>query len=151
MTETTITSAPELHIERVLSASPARVWRALTLPAELSKWLGDAEVQPGPQGQISIRFDEQDSVQGRIIQWLEPQTLEYEWNFTGEESSTVCFELTAHPAGTLLQVRHRRLPTAHAAGYRPGWQAHLDLLEGALTGQELVFWDRYEHWRTTSG
>lgn len=148
MTDQTITSSvPELHIERVLSAPPARIWQALTHPAELSKWMGDAEVQPGPQGQFLIRFDEQQSVCGQVIQWLEPYTLEYEWNFTDETSSIVRFDLIAHPAGTLLRVRHRRLPTAYAAGYQPGWQAHLDLLEGALIGRELIFWERYEHWR----
>lgn len=145
---TSQTATHEVHLERVLTATPERVWQALTDPAELSQWLAAAEVKPGPHGQFTLHFTHNDHVlNGQVIQWDEPHTLEYHWNPGHREASIVRFDLKPHPQGTLLTIQHRQLPASHAGEYWPGWQAHLDLLEGRYSGQALDFGERFKHWQ----
>lgn len=138
----------EVHIERVLTAPPERVWQAISNPAEVSQWLAPAEITPGTGGKVSVFFDDDENVRdGEILTWDEGRTLEYQWIFKGEPPSILRFDLTPHPQGTLLTLRHRLLPTHLTNGYVHGWQAHLDRLEGSFSGEIPDFWERFEHWQ----
>lgn len=141
-------STQTVHIQRVLSVPPERVWQAITSPAELSKWLAPTEVIAGKGGKVSVFFDDDENVRdGEILIWDEPRTLEYQWIFVGELPSVLRFDLAPHPQGTLLTLQHRLLPTRLSGGYEYGWQAYLDRLEGHF-GQVIPdFWERYQHWQ----
>lgn len=144
-----MTRTHEVHLQRVLPASPARVWQALVDPAELGQWLAAAEVVPGLGGTVSIFFEEDHNVRnGKILQWQEPHTLEYEWIFNGEEPSILRIDLAEHPQGTLLTLQHRLLPTHLTNNYDSGWLAYLDRLSGYFQGTVPDFMERYEHWVT---
>ena len=136
-----------IRFERRLEFAPDEVWAALTEPERLREWLADATVVPGPEGEISIDFGEGGHESGQITAWDPPRVLAYEWNFVGEEPSHVRWELTEADGGrsTHLALEHTRLESSpasgHGAGYGAGWHAHLDQLEGHLSGS-VPDWER---------
>ena len=96
-----------LRLTRRYAEPPAEVWRALTEPASLGRWLRpgfdvpQTEVEPG---------------------WV----LELDWRPPGEEPSVVRIELTPDGAGTILVLDHARIDA------RVGMQA-MRFWIGALT------------------
>ena len=71
----TITLEDGLHtirFERLLKFAREDVWAALTEPARLREWLAEAEVVPGPDGEISLDFGEGGKETGRITAWDPP-------------------------------------------------------------------------------
>jgi uncharacterized protein YndB with AHSA1/START domain len=147
-----ITSAGQtrtLRFERRLDATLEDVWAALTQPARLADWLAAATVEPGADGEITLDFAEGGKEGGRITVWDPPRALAYEWNFVGEEPSLVRWELTVVDDGraTVLTLEHTLLEPESASGYGAGWHAHLDLLEGHLTGTTPDWSARYAELR----
>jgi uncharacterized protein YndB with AHSA1/START domain len=77
----------ELRFTRRYDAPPAEVWRALTDPESVARWLGR------PLGTI-VREDP-------------PHLLELDWSTEREPSATVRFELAEADGGTVLVLDHR--------------------------------------------
>ncbi len=127
-----------VRFERLYDFTPSELWSAITDPVRLGRWLARAEVDPGAAGHVRLAFEEGET-DGRILTWDEPNVLEYEWRFAGEDESVVRFELLPQEYGTLLVLDHRRLGRAAGTGYAAGWHAHLDALAGAI---ELEDWQR---------
>jgi uncharacterized protein YndB with AHSA1/START domain len=79
-----------VRLTRRYPEPPPEVWKALTEPASLERWL-----RPGfdvPQTEVEP---------GRI--------LELDWRPPGEEPSVVRIELTPEGAGTILVLDHARI------------------------------------------
>jgi uncharacterized protein YndB with AHSA1/START domain len=137
-----------LRFERSLAFPPDEVWAALTEPSRLAEWLARATVLPGPGGEITLDFGEGGTEGGRITAWKPPALLEYEWNF-GESPTHVRWELEAVEQGrsTRLTLVHTLLQPEVSPGYGAGWHAHLDQLEGHLSGTALEWDSRFEELR----
>jgi uncharacterized protein YndB with AHSA1/START domain len=133
-----------VRFQRLYDFTPGELWSALTDPEQLGRWLARAQVDPGVGGNVSLHFDEGSTEGGRILVWEEPSVLEYEWRFSGEDSSVVRFELHAQEAGTLLVLDHRQLGRASGAGYGAGWHAHLDALGRVYELADDAWTQRYE-------
>ena len=91
-----------VRLTRRYSEAPADVWRALTEPESLARWL-----RPGfdvPQLELEP---------GRV--------LELDWGPPGEEPSRVRIELTADGTGTLLVLDHARIDAARGMGAIGFW------------------------------
>jgi uncharacterized protein YndB with AHSA1/START domain len=131
-----------LRFERLLPHPPAVVWAALTEPESLGVWLARAEVEPGPDGRITLDFGDGGIEKCRITVWDPPRSLAYEWNFVGESPTNVSWELevTDDGAATKLTLEHTLLDARVSPGYGAGWHAHLDQLEGHLAG-DVPEWD----------
>jgi uncharacterized protein YndB with AHSA1/START domain len=139
-----------LTFERLLAFPPEEVWAALTEPERIADWLARAVVRPGEDGEITLDFGGDGGTEGgRITVWDPPRVLAYEWNFVGERPSHVRWELTAagDGAATRLTLEHTLLEAAAAPGYGAGWHAHLDQLEGHLTGATPGWDERYAELR----
>jgi uncharacterized protein YndB with AHSA1/START domain len=82
-----VTARCSLRLTRRYEDSPSEVWRALTEPASLTRWL-----RPG--------FD--------VLQTeVEPgRVLELDWRPPGEEPSVVRIELVPTGSGTVLVLEH---------------------------------------------
>ena len=98
MTEATV-------FECVLAAPPEKVWRALTIPAYLDRWL-----QPRAAEQLDVVTSD------------ENRSLTYRWRESGQgavvgaEDSLVTFELTpTHDGGTWFRLTHAPMPLPAAA------------------------------------
>ena len=98
-----------LRLTRRYAEAPAEVWRALTEPESLERWL-----RPGfsvPQREV------------------EPErVLELDWRFAGEDHSVVRFELHAEDGGTVLVLEHGRIEAPLGMTYISRWSGALDRL-----------------------
>lgn len=135
-------------IERILSASPERVFRAWTDPEELILWLS-----PSPEGSAEVdlrvggRFRIVMSGGGREIEHtgeyreLEiPHRLVFTWasEFTDGES-VVTVELHPSAGGkTRLVLSHELLPASHVKSHEQGWGTFLDALNTRLKRAFLI-------------
>jgi uncharacterized protein YndB with AHSA1/START domain len=102
-----------VRLTRRYADAPAAVWRALTDPESLARWLRPGfdvprvEVEPG-------------------------RVLELDWRPPGEEPSVVRIELVPEGSGTLLVLDHARIEAARgmaAIGFWTGAVSRLPLTE----------------------
>ena len=96
-----------LRLTRRYAEAPADVWRALTEPESLERWL-----RPG--------FP----VPRRTVE--EERVLELDWRPPGEEPSVVRIELTPSGTGTRLVLDHARIEAVHGMQAMRFWAAALD-------------------------
>jgi uncharacterized protein YndB with AHSA1/START domain len=134
-----------LRYERRLAHPVERVWSALTEPAELVGWWGDADVELVEGGSFVMRWlntDDQgnSSVMNATITRLEPPRL-LETN--GDIHGTLRWELSPDGGGSLLVFTSTlELAESDRAKVLAGWHVHLDHLEDALDGRP-VDWARW--------
>ncbi len=142
-----------LVFRRRLSRPPEAVWRALTDPAELSKWYMTTATIDGRKGG-TIDFVSGPAhlhVTGIILAWDPPRVFEHEWRvqpraeLESGEDAIIRWELKREGEGTLLHLEHRALNRMTALGFAPGTHAFLDRLEARLGHQPMPGWQqRYE-------
>ena len=95
-----------LRLTRRYAEAPAEVWRALTEPESLERWL-----RPGfPVPQREIEHE---------------RVLELDWRPPGEEPSVVRIELTVAGSGTKLVLDHARIEAVHGMQAMRFWFAAL--------------------------
>jgi len=103
----------ELRLTRRYAASPGEVWRALTEPESVARWLA-----PPP---------------GVEFRTVEPErVLELAWHPDGEEPSVVRLELRAEDGGTTLVLDHRQIVATLGMRYTRVWTARLEAFEEAV-------------------
>jgi uncharacterized protein YndB with AHSA1/START domain len=98
-----------VRLTRRYAEAPAEVWRALTEPESLARWL-----RPGfevPQTELE---------HGRV--------LELDWRPAGEEPSVVRIELTPDGGGTLLVLDHARIEATRGMGAIGFWTSAVSRL-----------------------
>jgi len=109
------------------------VWRALTDPESLARWLGrpnDVQLQAG--GSFVLELPGGDRVEGRVRE-LEPErVLELDWSLPGEDVSLVRFELREEGDRTVLVLDHSQIDELHGMAYMTRWTRLLERL-----GEEL--------------
>jgi uncharacterized protein YndB with AHSA1/START domain len=138
------------RIEKRLTvkAPRARVWRALTTPAEFGSWFGvnmPGPFTPGARITGSITHPKYSHLTFEItIEKVEPERLfSWRWHpnavdpgrdYSSEETTLVTFELQDAPGGgtivTVLETGFDRLPPARRAeafrGNDEGWTAQMN-------------------------
>jgi uncharacterized protein YndB with AHSA1/START domain len=140
-----------------------RVWAALTDPAELRRWWGDADLDLADGGRFALRWlntDEAGSVatlDGAITKLDPPRLLQIAaaWGSTGTGDpgtpTTLTWELDADGDHTLLRFTNTVTQPAGAPGIddasegptaadtrtAAGWHLHLDALAAILAGGEV--------------
>ena len=119
----------------VLAASPARVWKALTDPAELVRWFpderADVVAEPGKEGHwvwknhgsYAVRFEVVDPPGRLVWSWARDPDVPLEETVI----TTVEFRLEANPdGGTTLSVRESGFVREQdRAGNDSGWDKEL--------------------------
>ena len=99
----------ELRLTRRYVAAPAEVWRALTAPESIARWLA-----PPP---------------GVEMRTIEPErVLELDWRPAGEQPSLVRVELSPDGNGTKLVFDHSRIEAALGMRYMAQWTRRLGLV-----------------------
>lgn len=138
MTETALphdATLPAIERTMELSASPERVWRAITDPRELSRWFPDRaelDVRVGADG--TFFWNEHGSFALRIEAVEEPSYFAWRWaneaNTTIEAAAEVTLvEWRLSPAeggGTVLTIRESGFTRpGHRDGNDRGWTSEL--------------------------
>ena len=108
-----------------LPAPPEEVFRHLTDPAAMIRWMGQhAILKPVPGGAFKVDINGV-PVRGRYLEIDPPRRVLVSWGVAGSASmppgaTEVEFTLTPTPAGTRLRLVHRGLPPGqediHATG-----------------------------------
>lgn len=133
-----------LHISRVLSAPPERVWRAFTDPAALVAWFWPERLVPTAETDVRVggryRIDGPGAaiaVSGEYMSVEPASRLAFTWRWDGEtEETLVTVQLTPAGAGTELVVTHERFADdADRDSHTKGWSDCLDRLPGWLEGR----------------
>jgi uncharacterized protein YndB with AHSA1/START domain len=143
-----LVGTPELRLlrfTRVLPAVRAHVWSAITEPDQMARWAFRGELEPRAGGALRFDFGEGGSVDGTVLAWEAPDTLEYEWPAGAEEPWQVRFLLSeADDGATLLTFEHLR-PDPASPDVAAGWHWHLDRLATLLAGAEPAAVDSDAH------
>src|SRR3569623_1325404 len=97
-----------LTFDYELEAPPEKVWRALTIPAFVDRWLLPIE-RAAATGFIGRPAGLSKAVETEVIASDPPRQLSWNWREAGEPAGTVSFTLTpSDSGGTLLRLVHVR-------------------------------------------
>ncbi|NUT41062.1 MAG: SRPBCC family protein [Thermoactinospora sp.] len=136
-TLTTVNGDPVLRLERRLAHPPAKVWRAVTDPAELAHWFpASVEAEQRPGAAMRFTFPGEDEVtHGEVLEVDPPRVYMFRWGH-----DVLRFELIPDGEGCLLVLTHTlgggavgRLGAGRTAA---GWDSCLATLLARLDGRD---------------
>jgi uncharacterized protein YndB with AHSA1/START domain len=133
----TIDGRPALRFERTLAHSVERVWRAVSVPAELERWFPAAADWTPATGETFEAY----GATGEVIEADPPHRLA--WTYAGELYS---FDLTADGDGCRLVFTHVVNDRGLAAQTAAGWETYLSRLEPHLAGEHVSEQAAHEGW-----
>ncbi|SEA85873.1 SRPBCC family protein [Paraburkholderia sartisoli] len=134
---------PSLTIQRHINASPEKVWRAWTDPAQIAKWwtpMGNKVVQADMDVRVGGRFHVimhapdggTNDVSGEYREVVPGTKLVFTWAWitTPEHESLVTITLRRDGDATLLTLTHEQfVDEAARDSHHAGWTDVLDTLE----------------------
>lgn len=122
-----------------IEAPPEVVWRFFTDPARMARWLGPADLDPVPGGELMFQLSDgpRPVVRGRFIELrpYEKIVFTFGWDPTPgvpdlpSGSSQVEVTLSAQAGGTLLTLHHTNVPPDLVVNTHTGWAGFLGNLE----------------------
>jgi len=131
-------------VEREISHSPEKLWRALTQPHLMEEWLMKNDFKPDVGHRFNLRGDWGGVLDCEVLAVEPHKTLSYTWDFKHDDpaydmKSVVTFTLTPTATGTHLRVEQ--------AGFRPdqkqalgganaGWRQFLEKLDQVLARED---------------
>jgi uncharacterized protein YndB with AHSA1/START domain len=132
----------ELTVSKVVPARPAAVFDAWTDADAVAKWWrppggtcrgARIDLQTGGSYEIVNDFPDGSTITivGEFLEIVAPESLTYTWGVdpNGEPDQFVYVRFQSHSDGTLVTVRHERIPTVEMLeGHRVGWHSCLDSL-----------------------
>jgi uncharacterized protein YndB with AHSA1/START domain len=124
-----------------LPAPPAEVFRHLTDPAAMIRWMGQhATLKPFPGGAFEVDINGV-PVRGQYLEIDPPRRVLVSWGVAGNTgmppgATKVEFTLTPTPGGTRLRVVHRGLSPEQEDIHAAGWQHFLARLIRAAAGDD---------------
>jgi uncharacterized protein YndB with AHSA1/START domain len=124
-----------LRMVRRLNHPPDVVWRAVTEPAQLSRWFpSNVDYEPGADAKIRFAFREGEgpTLDGVVTEYEPPHVIAYSW-----DTDHLRWEVQPDGDGTLLLFTHTFDDGPGAAKFAAGWETCLVVLEQALDGREL--------------
>jgi uncharacterized protein YndB with AHSA1/START domain len=124
-----------LVLVRELRHSPAKVWQALTDPAELREWAPfDADRNLGATGPAklsTVATPTTEVSETSVTRADAPRVLEYTWG-----GNDMRWELEPTPTGTRLTLWHN-IDRRYVAMGAAGWHICLDVLDRMLAGDPI--------------
>jgi uncharacterized protein YndB with AHSA1/START domain len=123
-----------LQFDRTVAAAPMQLWAALTEPAELAKWLAEAEFDASVRGSVHFVWPGSGEMRGTVQECDVPSLLEYTWD-ESDGASLVRWEVASSGDGqSTLRLVHSGASKDGAAGFGAGWQSHLEALDVVMSG-----------------
>jgi uncharacterized protein YndB with AHSA1/START domain len=129
------------HTSIEITAPPAVVYRYLTEPESIVRWMGEyAILDARPGGEFTVDINGI-PVRGHYIDLDSPHRLVIAWGHAGSDllppgSSTVEITLEPTDEGTRLQLEHRDLPPEEARMHAMGWPHFLSRLATTAAGRD---------------
>lgn len=125
-----------LRIERHLGHPPAKVWRAVTEPAELRHWfpaVPSFELEAHAKITFTFAGAADEPSLGEVLEVDPPRVFAFSW-----EDELFRIELSADGDGSLLVFTHTFDDRPKAASYATGWTQCLDALTNTLAGEAIA-------------
>jgi uncharacterized protein YndB with AHSA1/START domain len=155
MATITVTPAEDAILaELFIDAPPARVFQAITDPAQLLQWWGQEGMYrtTGWQGDLRVGGSWRSEgvgadgsafqVSGEYLEVDPPRLLVYTWmaTWTPDLKTTVRWELTPQNLGTLLKLRHSGFAgnSKAAQDHSNGWQRVLGWMQGFVEKGDTI-------------
>jgi uncharacterized protein YndB with AHSA1/START domain len=136
----TIDGRPALRLERPFAYPVERVWRAVSDPAELERWMPAAADWTPAVGETF----EAGGVTGEVTEVEAPNRLV--WTYGDDLYS---FDLTAQNGGSVLVFTHVFDDRHLAAQTATGWETYFSRLEPHLGGGYVSEEAAHENWEET--
>ncbi len=103
-----------------IPASPEDVYRALTDPAVIELWTGEAAEMPAEPGMEFSLWE--GSISGKNLELVKNKLIVQEWYFGDQaEKSIVTIKLHADKAGTSVELIHTNIPDEAYDDITAGW------------------------------
>lgn len=131
----TINDRPALRFQRRLDYPIQQVWQAVTVPAELERWM-PAAVHWKPQAGEVFQAG---GMEGQITELNPPHLIA--WTFAGSQYR---IELQAQDDGCLLTFTYVFDDRPAAAQWAAGWDTYLNRLQPHLAGGYLSEEDAHQ-------
>jgi uncharacterized protein YndB with AHSA1/START domain len=126
-----------IRFERRLDHPVERVWRAISEPGEMAKWLALTELEPAEGGRVVLTWQNTDDegnttvARGTVTALDPPRLIEFDTDVHGR----LRWELEPDGEGTVLSFTAEvQLPEEYELKVLAGWHIHLDHLEEVLDG-----------------
>ena len=104
----------------LISAEPADVYRALTNPATIQLWSGEAAIMSTVPGSGFSLWE--GSIEGKNLEFEENRKIIQEWFFGEQETaSIVTIILHPHKQGCSAELRHTNIPDEAYHEIVEGW------------------------------
>jgi uncharacterized protein YndB with AHSA1/START domain len=130
-------------IERILNASPSRVWQAITDISQMKQWymvyLESFKPEVGFETRFNVRKDGQDFLHiWKVTEVVPEKKISYSWKYAGYTGdSLVTFELVPQGQHTMLKLTHsgletfdpQKFPALARGNFLEGWTALASSLE----------------------
>ncbi len=115
---------------RSFKSPVSSIWPCLTQPEHLAGWIGEADMELGRDGALSLKLWNGDTIQGRVIAAVPMGRLEFAWKpFDFDPESHVMWRLTGDGPGSRLTVTHDGLRSREERDHaRLFWRDSLDAL-----------------------
>jgi uncharacterized protein YndB with AHSA1/START domain len=126
--------------EIFISASPEAVFGFLVDPALMARWIGASHrLEPRPGGIFQVEVSPGNIARGVFTEVTPPHRVAFTWGWDSQDpelailppgQSLVEIELISKEGGTLLRLRHSRLPEDLSNIHRERWAVHIARLQG---------------------
>jgi uncharacterized protein YndB with AHSA1/START domain len=129
-----------------IAARPETVFQFFVDPEKQVLWMGRrAELDPRPGGTYRVEISDEIIAAGEFLELEAPSRVVYSFGWEGQQagegehgvppgSSRVEITLEPDGDGTLVRLRHFRLPEEAREIHGQGWRLYLDRLAIAATG-----------------
>lgn len=129
-----------VRMEDRFATDPADLWRALTEPARLARWIADVSGDLRPGGQVRAEFTSGWSGMLRVDVCDAPHRLVVASDPGSPEETVIEALLEERGAGTVLVVEERGLPLGVLPDHGAGWHVHMEDLGAYLAGTATSHW-----------
>ena len=128
-------------IERVIfiALPPEEVFRYLVDPMLMARWIGlSHDLDPRPGGRFQVEVSGGNIASGRYVEVVPPRRVAFTWGWESQDAglallppgaSLVEIDLEGKDCGTVLRLRHSRLPANLADRHSERWSFYLANLQ----------------------
>jgi uncharacterized protein YndB with AHSA1/START domain len=128
--------------EVFIAAPPEIVFAFLTDPRLMAKWIGlSHQLEPHPGGLFRVEVSRGNFARGRYVEVKPPTRVAFTWGWESGDStlamlppgaSLVEIDLEPRDGGSLLRLRHSRLPPDAVDIHGERWSRYLGRLPSAV-------------------
>ncbi len=126
-----------------VSARPETIFRFLTDPSQMVKWMGkDVQLEPQAGGVYHVDINGMAIASGKYLEVVPNERVRFSFGWEGENqpvppgSSVVEITLIADGDSTLVRLEHSGLPAEAQEMHGHGWELYLSRLAAVVEGRD---------------